>query len=77
MNYEDLSPELKEKAKACANAAELVELAKSEGIQLSDKELEAVAGGESRWDEIVGCDGDVCKGHGGIDPCSSQCLGLF
>ena len=77
MNYDDLSPELKEKAKACTTAAELVELAKSEGIQLSDYELEAVAGGESRWDEIVGCDGDICSGHGGNVTCSSQCLGLY
>ena len=76
MNYDDLTPELKEKAKACVTAAELVELAKAEGIQLSDDELEAVAGGESRWDEIVGCEGNICRGHDCDVYCSDYCPAL-
>ena len=73
MNYDDLTPELKEKTKTCTTAAELVELAKSEGIQLTDEELEAVAGGNSRWDEIVGCEGNVCRGHDCDAYCSDYC----
>ena len=65
MNYDDLNPELIEKAKACTSAAELVALAKSEGIELSDDELEAVAGGDrsSTWDALVDCDGQACIGY--------------
>ena len=49
MNYEDLTPEQMEKAKTCTTVDELVELAKSEGHELSDEELEAIAGGETKW----------------------------
>ena len=73
MNYDNLSSELKEKAKACTNETELVELAKSEGIELTDSELEAVAGGESAWDAITGCDGQACRDHNCSDFCS-QCI---
>jgi len=45
MDFEDLSPELQEKAKACKNTAEIIELAKNEGIEVSDEQLEAIAGG--------------------------------
>ena len=40
MNYDDLSPELKEKAKACKDAGELSKLALENGITLTDEELE-------------------------------------
>ena len=50
MNYEDLSAELKEKAKACANAEELIALASQEGIELSDEQLESISGGF--WDDF-------------------------
>ena len=47
MNLEnmDISPELREKAKACATPDELLALAKSEGYKLSDEEMEGVSGG--------------------------------
>lgn len=45
MDFNDLSPELQEKAQACTTTEELIELAKSEGIELSDEDLEKVAGG--------------------------------
>ena len=51
MGFEDLAPELIEKAKACKDADELVELAKSEGIELTDEQLEGVAGGKS-WCDV-------------------------
>jgi hypothetical protein len=58
MNYEDLTSEQQEMAKACKSADELVALAKSEGVELSDEQLEAISGGF--WLECpnyCGCDG--------------------
>ena len=48
MNINDLTPEQKEKAMACKTTDELIALAKAEGIELSDEELEAIAGGSWR-----------------------------
>ena len=41
----DLTPEQKEKARACKSADELIALADSEGVELSDEQIEAIAGG--------------------------------
>ena len=41
----DISPELREKAKACKTPEDLLALAKSEGYKLSEEELAAVSGG--------------------------------
>ena len=43
-----------EKARACKSTDELVELAKSEGIELSDEQLNSIAGGDS-WADYF-CD---------------------
>ena len=45
MDFKDLSPKLREKAQACTTPEELLALAKQEGYKLSDKEMEAVSGG--------------------------------
>ncbi len=45
MNLNDLSPELKAKARECKNADELVKLAEAEGMEISDEELEGISGG--------------------------------
>ncbi|MBQ9002128.1 MAG: Nif11-like leader peptide family natural product precursor [Eggerthellaceae bacterium] len=52
MNLEnmDISPELREKAKACKTPEEIMALAKKEGYKLSEDELEAVSGGS--WGSI-------------------------
>ena len=49
MKLEDLSPEQQEKAKACKTAEDILALAKEEGYELSDEDLEAINGG-SIWD---------------------------
>ena len=53
--YNELSDELKAKAAACKSADELVELAKSNFIDLSDDELEAISGGtwgnSNHWED--------------------------
>ena len=46
MSFEDLNnPELQEKLKACKTTDELLAVAKEEGMELSDLELNGVAGG--------------------------------
>ena len=49
MNYDEISDELKERAKACQTPEELLALAKEEGVTLSDDDLEQVAGGKGKW----------------------------
>ena len=57
MNLQDLTPEQKEKALACKTPEELLALAEEEGYNISDEELQSIAGG-SGW---VQCDdGDPC-----------------
>lgn len=45
MDFNELNPNLQEKARACKTAEELLALAKSEGLQLSDDDLDAISGG--------------------------------
>jgi predicted ribosomally synthesized peptide with nif11-like leader len=59
MDYKDITPELREKAKACTSPEELLELAKHEGYKLSEDELEAVSGG--------GWSGSYGDSRGGVD----------
>lgn len=45
MDFANIPPELKEKAKACATREEVLALAKEAGFDLSDEELDGVSGG--------------------------------
>ena len=49
MEFNDLTDEQKAKVKACKTADELIALAKSEGVELSDEQLNSIAGGDSFW----------------------------
>jgi hypothetical protein len=49
MEYNDLTDEQKARVAACKTAEELVELAKDEGVELSDEQLNSIAGGDSFW----------------------------
>ena len=53
MNIDGLSPEMRERARACGTPEELLQLAREEGYELSDEELEQVSGG---W-----CSGLKCR----------------
>ena len=44
-SFKDLTPKQMEKARACKNADDLVKLANEEGVDLSDEQLDAIAGG--------------------------------
>ena len=43
--YDSLSDDLKAKATECKTAEELITLAKTEGIELTDEQLDAISGG--------------------------------
>jgi predicted ribosomally synthesized peptide with nif11-like leader len=45
LNDIEISPELREKARACQTPEDILALAKKEGYKLSEEELEAVSGG--------------------------------
>lgn len=49
MNFNDLTDEQKIKARACKTPEDMLALAKEEGYELSDGELEVISGGAS-WD---------------------------
>ena len=62
MDYKDLTPEQLEKAKACTTTEELVALAQSEGIDLTDEQLNAMASGGTCWTHSALDDGcPKCK----------------
>lgn len=46
MGFDELSQEMREKAKACGSIEELAALCEQEGIKLSDEEIQDLAGGE-------------------------------
>ena len=50
MKFNDLSEEQKAKAAKCKTPEELLALAKEEGYELNDEEIEAVSGG--KWDGV-------------------------
>lgn len=55
MDFEGISPELLEKARTCQTPEEIFKLAEEAGVDLSEQQLEAIAGGGS-W----GCDYEPC-----------------
>ena len=54
MNFENMSPEQREKTLACSTPEEMLELAKAEGYELADEELEQISGG-GIWSEGKKC----------------------
>lgn len=45
MDFEDLTPEQQERVKACKTPEDVLALARESGYELSDDELEGIAGG--------------------------------
>jgi hypothetical protein len=69
MNYEDLSPELREKAHACQSVEELQQLLKEEGMEIPDEELEGISGGA--WCDRFSffCPTDICIRYKPVSNC--------
>lgn len=59
MDFENLTPEQIEKAKACKTPAELIALAEEEGYELSAEELDSLAGASSGWGVSKPCPNDT------------------
>ena len=55
MNFEDLTPEQQEKAKACKTPEDILALAREEGYELSEEELAGISVG---W-----CPANICLSH--------------
>ena len=49
--YENLSEEMKEKVRSCKTVDELVTFVQTEGIELTDEQLDEISGG-SVWSDI-------------------------
>lgn len=52
MDYKDLTDEQRARVEACSSPEELLALAKAEGYELTDEELEMVSGG---WGDTLTC----------------------
>lgn len=57
MDIKDLNPDIIERAKACKSSEELVALATEQGQELTDEQLEVIAGGA--WYDCDGHKGNV------------------
>ena len=53
MDFSSLNPETKAALSTCENPEDYLALAKAEGYELSDEELEQIAGGAPGW--LEGC----------------------
>ena len=63
MDLKSVTPEQREKARNCKSPEELLNLAKNEGYELTDEELQAVSGGNWFTDpcsEATTCGKDGC-----------------
>lgn len=69
MNFEDLTSEQMEKAKACKTPDELASLAEEEGIELSDEQLEAMSGGNVLTEWANECPKKDCEGYVEYNSC--------
>ena len=56
MDIKDLNPDIIERAKACKSSEELVALATEQGQELTDEQLEVIAGGA--WYDCDGHEGN-------------------
>ncbi len=61
MDFKDLSPELRNKVRECKTPEDILALAKEEGYELSEGELQAISGG-IKWR----CTDRVCPS---LSPC--------
>lgn len=58
MDFSNLSPELRAKAEKCKNMDELLDLAKSEGAELTAEQLDYISGGSGSYHDNGKCSVD-------------------
>ena len=68
MDYSNLTNEQMEQARACKTPEDLMNLIQTEGLELTDEQLDAIAGGSSGWEDVTGCEGY------GIVQCDWYCV---
>ena len=66
MKTTDMTPEQIEKAKTCKSPEEILAMVRDEGIELSDSQLENIAGGDWRGHQCPKC------GSYDVDPLAGQ-----
>ena len=55
MNIDDLNnPELQEKLKGCKTTEDVINLVQTEGVDLTQEQLKALAGGVNEWEVLTG-----------------------
>ena len=65
MNFDDLTPEQQERVLNAKTPEDILVLAKEDGYELSDEDLEGIAGGMMWGDVCVGVACKVCRGYKG------------
>ena len=65
MDTDKLDPAVKAKLRGCETPEEILALAQEEGYELSDEDLEGIAGGMMWGDVCVGVACKVCRGYKG------------
>ena len=65
MNFDELSPEKQERVLNAKTPEEILAMAKEEGYELSEEELESINGGAMWGDVCVGVACRVCRGYNG------------
>ena len=69
MDFSDLSAEQKDKVGNCHTPEEVLALAKEEGYELSDAELDQISGGAWMYWECPRCGGRM-----GLDHMEARCI---
>ena len=65
MNFDDLTPEQQERVLNAKTPEDILALVKEDGYELSDEDLEGIAGGMMWGDVCVGVACKVCRGYKG------------
>lgn len=65
MNFDDLTPAQQDRVLNAKTPEEILALAKEDGYELSDEDLEGIAGGMMWGDVCVGVACKVCRGYKG------------
>lgn len=63
IDFKDLTPELRERVRNTKSPEELVKLAKEEGYELTDEQIENISGG-ANWTEFSGAPEPKCNEKG-------------